>query len=485
MSISGSLSSALSGLTAASKAAEVVSSNIANATTEGYARREVLTVARSVGANGNGVRVIGVQRQTDVALLNDRRIAEASQGNQDLRASFLKGLEEAIGTPDSAISLGTRLSDFDTALLEAVSRPDSEARLTNVLDTAKALADHISRAAETVQAARASADDGIEAQVRQLNTALSRIAELNGQIRTSLSGTHDPSALMDQRQQLIDSISGILPIREVARDSGQVALFTTNGATLLDGKAAVFGFSPAGIVTADMSITNGTLSGLTLNGRAVATDRAEGPIAGGSLAASFALRDDLAVEAQTKLDALARDLVERFSASGLDPTRSSGDAGLFTDGGTTFQAANEKGLAQRLAVNAAVDPGRGGAVTRLRDGMEASTPGPTGNSTLLDALHTALTTTRIPVSGGFSSGARSFATLQADLLSSVSGKRLGAQSEASYAAARSDALKSQELAGGVDTDQELQSLLLIEQAYTANAKVMQTIGQMVDILLGI
>ena len=43
MSISGSLSSALSGLTAASRAAEIVSSNIANAATPGYGRREVLT----------------------------------------------------------------------------------------------------------------------------------------------------------------------------------------------------------------------------------------------------------------------------------------------------------------------------------------------------------------------------------------------------------------------------------------------------------
>ena len=40
MSIGGTLASALSGLSAAAKAAEVVSSNIANATTPGYARRD-------------------------------------------------------------------------------------------------------------------------------------------------------------------------------------------------------------------------------------------------------------------------------------------------------------------------------------------------------------------------------------------------------------------------------------------------------------
>ena len=39
MTLSGSLSSALSGLNAASRAAEIVSTNIANAMTEGYGRR--------------------------------------------------------------------------------------------------------------------------------------------------------------------------------------------------------------------------------------------------------------------------------------------------------------------------------------------------------------------------------------------------------------------------------------------------------------
>ena len=77
MTISGSLSSALSGLTAAAKTAEVVSSNIANATTAGYGRREVVTSARSVGHTGQGVKIVGVHRHVDPVVLADRRRAEA------------------------------------------------------------------------------------------------------------------------------------------------------------------------------------------------------------------------------------------------------------------------------------------------------------------------------------------------------------------------------------------------------------------------
>jgi len=38
-------------------------------------------------------------------------------------------------------------------------------------------------------------------------------------------------------------------------------------------------------------------------------------------------------------------------------------------------------------------------------------------------------------------------------------------------------------AQGVDTDFELQNMLLIEQSYAANARVIQTVGDMIDRLL--
>jgi flagellar hook-associated protein 1 FlgK len=329
------------------------------------------------------------------------------------------------------------------------------------------------------------ADDRIEETVAKLNRTLAQVSELNSHIRATYSGARDPSALVDQRQQLIDSIASILPVREISRDNGQVALYSTGGATLLDGQPAIFGFDSSGVVTANMSIGAGSLSGLTLNGRPLATSGPDSPVAGGSLAAHFSVRDTLAPEAQTKLDALARDLIERFADAGVDPSLAPGDAGLFTDAGGPFLASNELGVSARLMINQRVDPRQGGSLTRLRDGIAATMAGPSGNSTRLVALQAALTNPRTPVSGQFMTGERSFSALQGDMLSAIVSQRLGSETEASYAAARTEALHQLELSGGVDTDQEMQSLLLIEQAFTANAKVIQTIGSMIDILLGI
>ena len=109
MSITAGLSSALSGLNAAARAAEIVSSNIANAMTEGYGRRELQLSARTIGSSGQGVSVTGVSRRADPVLLGDRRSAQAGSGNRDTIASFLKRLESALGTVDSATSLGSRM----------------------------------------------------------------------------------------------------------------------------------------------------------------------------------------------------------------------------------------------------------------------------------------------------------------------------------------------------------------------------------------
>jgi len=55
----------------------------------------------------------------------------------------------------------------------------------------------------------------------------------------------------------------------------------------------------------------------------------------------------------------------------------------------------------------------------------------------------------------------------------------------SFASARYGVLREAELADGVDSDHEMQMLLRIEQAYAANARVMQTVQSMIQTLMEI
>ncbi|QYZ69795.1 flagellar hook-associated protein FlgK [Neotabrizicola shimadae] len=483
MSLSASLTSAFSGLAALSRMTEVVSSNVANAQTAGYVRREV--VLSSHGADGSGatVRVSDLRRDVDRALLADRRGAEAGAGASGRIAGFRIAMETGIGDVTSAGSLTDRIARLEAALITASGQPDSDSFLDNAVAAARKLASQISSSAESVQAERISADARIAQGVDRLNTGLRQVADLNERIRTLTTADRDATGLMDERQQLVDRLAEFVPLREVERDDGQIALFTAGGAALLDGRPAEIGFRPTAQITADMSLASGALSGLALNGVAINMSNGAGLMSGGTLAADFAIRDTLAPEAQARLDGLARDLVERFASATVDPTLGAGDAGLFTDAGARFDPLNETGLAQRLAVNAAVDPVQGGAVWRLRDGINASAQGATGNGTILSAMSAALTEPRPTGSTAYLSGQRSFATLGATLASMTVNDRLDAEEDAVSSAARLSTLTELELQGGIDTDREMQDLLAIEQAYGANARVVQTVDQLIQMLL--
>lgn len=481
MSISTALSSALSGLTVTSRMAGIVSSNVANALTDGYARRELELSPRTITG---GVRADGVIRHSNAALVGERRDSISANADADIFATYSQRVERLFGTPEEPDSLLAALTRFEGALISAVSRPDLPERLTGVLDGARALAGKFGAMSEGIQSLREGADAEIAAATRKGNDLLSQIAELNQSISKAANSGGDTASLQDHRQRAIDDLAELVPLRQASRAGGAVALFTPGGQILLDGTPAKLDFTNSAVITPYQTIEADLLSPLRINGREVNTS-ADGPLAGGRLGALFQVRDSLAVAAQGELDAAARDLVERFQDAGLDATRALGDPGLFTDNGSTFDAVSEIGISARLSINPVADPVQGGATWRLRDGLGAATPGPVGNSGLLTQLKDALTSRRAPQSGSFTGGALTSTGLASRLLSRTAADRLSAETSLAFASSRHAEVEERYLAQGVDTDQEMQNLILIEQAYGANAKVIQTIDDMMNALLRI
>lgn len=485
MSISTALSNAYSGLSAASRSAETVSQNVANALTEGYGRREVQLSAASVGGQGSGVRVSAVVRQVDMALISTRRQAQANAGADDIFTSAYAGIDDAIGLPGNGDSLVDLVAGFESALISAASRPDLGVRQQNIVFAAKDLISHINTVSSKAQELRQSSDAAIAQNVNVLNATLAEVAQLNRDIRLEVAAGRDANGLKDQRQVLVDGIADIIPMKTQARDHGQVALISTGGAVLLDGSAAVFGFSPVGIITADMSLASGALSGITMNGKPVPTGSVDGLLAGGTLMANFAVRDKLAPEANQVIDTFAQDLIARFEDSGLDPSVATGSAGLFTDNGSALDVSNVTGLAGRLTLNAIVDPDNGGDLWRLRAGLGATSEGEVGDTTLLTAFADKMSESRPDPSGFLGAREMSAAGFAAALASHISASHLAAARSQTYSSTRLEQFKLAEFEGGVDTDQEMQRLLLVEKAFAANARVISTADDMLATLLEI
>lgn len=488
MSIANAFSAASSGLSASSRMAEVIASNVSNALSEDYARRSVTLTSQQIGNTGVGVRVSGIEREVNSALLQGLRAGVSSEGYHKSLAEFHTTLEKAIGNATDGDSLTSRITALEGSVISAAAQPSSEARLTGVLNAARHLTGTLQKVSKTIQDERQSAEDKIATHVAQINESLTRVAQLNVQISKVSATGGDIAALEDSRQKTINNISEIIPIKEQPGSlPNQVSLRTAHGIVLLDGtRPFSLQFTRTAHVTPTMRAGAGGLSGLSINGHPLSTEPNGGSVGQGALTALFEIRDGASVQAQTKIDALARNLVERFSSPTLDPSLAGGTTpGLFTDNSAVFVAANEAGLASRISVSSSVDPdATGGALWRLREGIGRTTATAPSDSKLLTAMAGALSSLRTASSGGFS-GAGSVSDFASEFLSGVSVNRLEQDNHISFVSAQTQALRTEFLNGGVNTDSEMQDLLNVEQAYAANAKVIQALDQMLQSILEI
>jgi len=489
MTIASALNNALSGLTATSKLAEITAGNLANALTDGYGRQSVSLSSAVLGGYGSGVAVISVDRASSPELTSARRIADGDLAGGQAELGALVRLERSLGVIGGEDTLAARITAFEAALRQLAETPELAPRQAAAAETAADVALKLNQISTEVARVRQTADAEVARQVDEVNGALTKIARLNRLIQVFAASGRDISSLIDQREQLIDRVAAIVPIREQMRSGGVVELTTAEGLVLVDTSAREIAFTPSPIITAPMRYDGGTgaLSGLTLNGVDITPG---GPgsqaIAGGALAGQFAIRDRIAPELSDRADALAADLIGRLAAPGLDPTLAPAAPGLFTDDGAAYDAANLTGLAGRIRLNAAVDPDAGGNPALLRDGLGATAPGPAADGTLPRALLDALTATGSITTVPGLSPALSFSQAAAGLVELTAFDRVSAETGvAAFSSTRETLATAEANAIGVDTDTELLALIQIEQAYAANVQVIQTAARMLDQLLEI
>jgi flagellar hook-associated protein 1 len=487
MSISSAFNSAASGLKANSRLVDTVAKNVSNALTEGYARRTTELSSTFLGGIGSGVSVVGTTRAESPYLTAERRGADAALGASSALSGAYSRIIELIGTSaDEPTSLMGLTDKLGSALITVAASPDSTTEQTTALNAARTLAAKLNTITLENNQIRTDVESQITAQVDYVNTSLHSVDALNEKIATLRTQGADTTSLEDERMRLIDGISSVIPVSTVKRDNGMVAIYSTNGGALLKSDVYELSFDAHnGGVTADMTL--GAPLGSLMhnqggNSGPVAVDAGigSGIFDGGSLGALFELRDSVLPDYQTEVDAFATDLIERFRdlmpAGFLD---GSGD-GIFVDAGSG------RGVAGRIAVNAAVDPAQGGDVWRLRDGLSAIAQGDKGNTTYLLALSDAISVERSPSGFTYQTAATGSSGMASGIASFFSGLSSRADENTSYFSSLQSALAQSEINDiGVDSDQELSNLMVLEDAYAANARVLETIGTLMQQLLEI
>ena len=261
------LSIARSGATAARIALDLTAQNIANAATEGYVRRsarlEELAPASGPGqideVSLSGVRLAGIVRNADVFRAAEVRRTGSDAARSDAEVAGLTDIEA--GVEQSGVF--PALVAFDASLQRLAQDPVNPSLRAAALEDARTAARSFNLAASSLDATgeglRFEAQDG----VAQVNLLAGELGKINVRLARASDGSSDRTALLDQRDKLLEKLSGFANISTtIAPDQTvQVALGGSGGPQLV-GPAAV---TPFALATAADGTIAFTLGGTALS----------------------------------------------------------------------------------------------------------------------------------------------------------------------------------------------------------------------------
>ena len=499
MSLTSVLGTAASGLASINAQLAVVSQNVANASTPGYAREVVGNTSLTAGGVGYGVISGPATEEVDAALSAALNTENAAVAGAQVRSTALTSLDAVQGTTGAGQDLASELGALQDSFTSLGADPSSQVNQGGVVGAASTLAGAIQSQAVAYTTERQSAQDGLETDVTTLNSAVATIGTLSDQIvaaRAKGVSTADLEAQRTTQEQAAAQLGGLYFLPSASGDVTAVV-----GASVVNTHATTGPFT-----TASTTLQNGTAAPpLLLSGTDITSE-----VTGGSIGARLGLRDTEIPTLQAGLDEFAETLSTRLSSQGLTLfTTPSGSTP--TTGGTPVQS-GYVGFSSDISVNPAVTAN----ASLVRDGTQAvaagtgnaaaftpnATGGPVGFSTLIDNVLTyafgtnaqsgvsqpAPSTTGLGASGQFSLAYSPGTTLQtfaANLASSQAEAAGNAQSAVTDGQALQSSLQSK-LASetGVSIDTELSNMIVLQNAYGANAKIISAAQSMFTTLLG-
>ena len=245
--MSNLLSTGISGLLAFQRALDTTSHNIANIGTDGYSRQRTEFGTRVPQAAGNGWIGTGVQANTtrriyDDLLTGQVRSASSSLGGLDAYASQMDKLNNLFSNTTTGLS--ATLQKFANALQDVANNPASVSSRQVLLSEAQGLSERLRNYDSQLASYDAQIEQTLTGEVQDITSLAQGIAQLNEEISVAFATNgQPPNDLLDQRDRLLDELSGHVDISTVAQDDGQVNVFIGSGQPLVVGKL------PAKLVT--------------------------------------------------------------------------------------------------------------------------------------------------------------------------------------------------------------------------------------------
>ncbi len=440
-----SLNMALQSMQAEQEALSTTTNNISNVNTPGYTRQTVsLEEAAPVQYGGmlfgNGVTVGQITSQRD-ALLQTRFEQETQQ--QSKYSSYLGTMQQVqtLFNETTGNGLQSSITDFFNSLQQLSTSPSDTSLRQGVLTAAQNMAQSFNDTANNLQQLQHNADLTVGQSVNQINNLTSQIAGLNVQIGTATSTGQNAGTFIDQRDQLVTQLSGLVDVSSIDTGNGSVTLTTSNGTALVAGNQSFQLATQTNPATGFQDVYS--------QGSDITSS-----LTGGTLAGAIQARDQSIPSVMSSLDSIASGLANSINSVSKAGTDLNGNPG-----GALFTVPSGGSAGAALSIGVAIsDP------SKIAGSLDGSTGDNSNINAMLAVQNQAIVNGQTPLNA------------YSNLVFQVGNDVSTAQSESTSAQAMVQQLQNQiGSVSGVSINEESVNLVQYERAYQAAAQVSSVI----------
>lgn len=230
--------SALSGMNAAQLGVATAEHNIANASTPGFTRQQIMVGSRAgqqtgAGFIGQGVDVTGVKRIYDEFLTTQVRLEQTQASYLSTYHTALKQIDNMVSDP--AAGMSSAMQGFFDAVNGVANNPESVPARQTLLSNAQFAVNRFQAIDQRLTDIANGLTGQISTSVNTVNSYAKQIAFLNGSIKRAIAGGQgqQPNDLLDQRDQLISQLNQEIKTNVLQQPDGTVGVFVGSGQALV------------------------------------------------------------------------------------------------------------------------------------------------------------------------------------------------------------------------------------------------------------
>jgi flagellar hook-associated protein 1 FlgK len=274
--VSNAFGISVTALQAFQQAIAVTSNNVANASTPGYDVESIELAAAAPQSNGTlgvgaGVNVVGIGRAFSQAQTNQLNTSQSSLGSLNALQNYSNQIDNLFGT--TAGGLTTALQSYYSGWSNVANDPTSTAARQALLGDAQSLTASFQSSSTQLNNMNDDVNTRITADVQQINSLGHSIATLNNQIVAATATGQAPNTLLDQRDQLVSSLSQLVGVSTTTDSNGALNVFVGNGQPLvLQNVTTTLTTVPNQFNASQLDVSTSTANGVSISGSITSGD---------------------------------------------------------------------------------------------------------------------------------------------------------------------------------------------------------------------